>query len=199
MQSKNIAFFLGITAFIGGFVLLAVELIYPRISAIWFGNILDIWAVDLSMSLLVIAIGYRSGSYFLKYKLSKLFPILYMCYLLVGVFFIFIPHFYSSILNSFLNFPVIIGAIMFAFIFMITTMGILAAASPLLVEIASKSPTQKNATSFIYGISTLGGAAAMLFIGLYFIPYFGIKFSCYLLGILTFLNLILIAFIRKVN
>jgi hypothetical protein len=196
MQSKVYSSLLILIAFLGGFVLMSVELIYPRISAIWFGNILEIWAVDLSMALLVIAGGYRTGTYLLSRFQNNTFKLLIIFYSCTVLYFFIIPHFYSSILDSLLSFSTITGAVFFALIFMIPTMGVLAVTSPLLIEIANQYDLFKNATPFLFGASSIGGAVAMLLIGLYLLPYFGIELNCYILATILTFNILFIVYIK---
>ncbi|MGZ3865031.1 MAG: hypothetical protein ACXVOH_01785 [Bacteroidia bacterium] len=175
-------------AFIGGFALMSVELIYPRISSIWFGNTLVVWAVDLSLSLAVIAMGYFSGSFFLKINPHKKNSFLSIVYIVGAAWFFITPHFYNLLLESLLNMNETASAVIFGLVFMIPTMGILAFTSPLLIASAQKNIVQENAASFIFGISTFGGALATLFVGLYFIPYLGILNACYFSGALLLFN-----------
>jgi hypothetical protein len=196
MQSKVSSFLLILIAFLGGFVLMSVELIYPRISAIWFGNILEIWAVDLSMALLVIAAGYRTGTYLLSRFQNNAFKMLIIFYTCTVMYFFIIPHLYSSILDSLLSFSTVTGAVFFALLFMIPTMGVLAVTSPLLIEIVNQYFLFKNATPFLFGASSIGGALAMLLIGLYFLPYFGIELTCYMLATILTFNLFFIFYIK---
>lgn len=195
MSGKRPFSIIACVAFLGGYALMAVEIIYPRISAIWFGNILDVWAVDLAMSLFILALGYRAGSYLLAKNKNALYNYLLLAYFLASSLFFFLPHFYVTLLDAFLDLPVISGAILFAFIFMIPTIGVLAATAPLWVEIISKK--SKNGPSLMYGISSLGGAVAMLLAGLYTLPNWGIRSNCYLLGGLLFINILLTGYIRK--
>lgn len=157
------------------------EIIYPRISAIWFGNTLDIWVADLSMSLFIVALGYLAGSHLLKKKRRVIKPLL-LAYFISAAFYAALPLFYSRLLDGMLALPVVAGAYLFAWVFMIPTMGLLAFTSPLLVS-ASAAEINKGA-SFVFGLSTLSGAIAMPVVGTYFLPYFGIRATCWFISCL---------------
>lgn len=76
---------------------------------------------------------------------------------------------------------------------MFPTMGLLAITGPLLVHLKNTvSPKTSSSTSVIFGVSTLGGAFAMLVIGLYSLPYLGIKITIYCLATLLVTNGLLI-------
>jgi hypothetical protein len=161
---------------------MGAEVIYPRISAIWFGNILEIWATDLSVSLLVMAIGYRLGALILQKGNRSILKLLVIIYSISAVWFFLLPGIYRPVLDSFLNMPVVLGAFLFALLFMAPTVGLLAVTGPLLVQFANQS--KGFGVSLIYGASSLCGAIGVLLTGLYFLPHLGISISCYAQGAL---------------
>ncbi len=186
MSDRKRSLSLGVAAFAGGFCLMAVEVIYPRISAIWFGNILEIWAMDLSMSLLIMALGYAAGSYLIRKSKERSNTFLFAAYLISTVTFLSLPYFYSFVLDACIHLPVLAGALIFSIILMVPTLGLLAFSSPLLVEM--RALNDSKAASYIYGISSLGGAVGVLIIGVFLLPYAGIEANCHLLGALLLIN-----------
>lgn len=183
-----------LTAFIGGFVLMSMELVYPRISVIWFGNILTVWAIDLSMSLIVISIGYWVGSWLLVQKKHPVRFYLISIYLIVAMFLSLINMTHHIILEKVSTLDVISGSVLFSILFMFPTMGLLAITGPLLVHLKSSITSQKAfSSSLIFGVSTMGGAIAMLVVGLYFLPYHGINYTVNFLIAILLANAILMS------
>ena len=193
MGNKQLSILLLIIAFLSGLVLMSMELVYPRISIIWFGNVLTVWAIDLSMSLVIIAIGYRVGSWLLKRKKREITYYLLSIYLITAVYLLIINLTHQVVLEKISSLDVIFGSILFSIFFMLPTMGLLAITGPLLVHLKNTVSTKTSfSTSVIFGVSTLGGAFAMLFIGLYSLPYLGIKITIYCLATLLVTNCLLI-------
>lgn len=193
MKNKQSNILLLITAFLSGLVLMSMELVYPRISIIWFGNVLTVWAIDLSMSLVIIAIGYRIGSWLLKRKKREISYYLLLIYLITAVYLLIINLTYQVVLEKISSLDVIFGTILFSIFFMFPTMGLLAISGPLLVYLKNiVSPKNVSGSSIIFGVSTMGGAIAMLVIGLYSLPYLGIKITIYCLVTLLVSNGLLI-------
>lgn len=193
MKSKQLSILLLITAFLSGFVLMSMELVYPRISIIWFGNVLSVWAIDLSMSLIVIAIGYWAGSWLLKRKKREITFYLLWIYLITAVYLLIMNLTHQVLLEKISSMDVITGSILFSMLFMFPTMGLLAVSGPLLVHLKNTvSPKKMYSSSLIFGVSTMGGAIAMLIIGLYSLPYLGIRITIYCLITLLVTNSLLI-------
>lgn len=199
MQNRTYLFLSGLIAWIGGSVLMSVELIYPRISAIWFGNTLHVWAIDISASLLVIALGYKTGTYLLHKKNHLVYSFLYSAYLVSAFCFALIPFSYAFILDNLLGLSGFMASWLFALIFMLPTMGLLAFTSPVLVQLVSGSTTSRTSASFIYGISSFGGAFTMLWMGLYTLPNLGIRLNCFIMSFLILIPILLLYYLKKLK
>jgi hypothetical protein len=189
MGSKYSTILLLITAFLSGFVLMSMELVYPRISIIWFGNVLAVWAIDLSMSLVAIAIGYWAGSRLLIRKKREITYYLLLIYLTTAAYLVLINFTHQVVLEKISSLDVTFGSIVFSILFMFPTIGLLAISGPLLVHLKNTiSPKNAFSSSVIFGVSTLGGALAMLIIGLYTLPHLGIRITIYCLVTLLVTN-----------
>jgi hypothetical protein len=189
MGSKYSTILLLITAFLSGFVLMSMELVYPRISIIWFGNVLAVWAIDLSMSLVAIAIGYWAGSRLLIRKKREITYYLLLIYLITAAYLVLINFTHQVVLEKISSLDVTFGSIVFSILFMFPTIGLLAISGPLLVHLKNTiSPKNAFSSSVIFGVSTLGGALAMLIIGLYTLPHLGIRITIYCLVTLLVTN-----------
>lgn len=174
--------------FFSGFNLIAIELLFPRITSIWFGNILNIWAINFAMSLLVCALGYRLGSILISKKI-KGFKIIILLFSLIFAHNLLISNYYQAILDSMLFMEETIATIIFSFLFLFPSIGLLTTITPLLVD--EFNTTLKPASIFF--ISTLGGTISVLIIGIYVIPNYGIQFTFWFLA-LTILGLIAFLF-----
>lgn len=198
MKSNYSKFLLIIIAFLGGFVLMSMELVFPRISMIWFGNVLSVWAIDLSMSLVIIAIGYRLGSWLLQKNKYPLKACLIAVYFFGAFYLLLINVLYKALMEYIAPLDEVFGSLLFSMILMFPTMGILAFSGPLLVKIFNATSSKHNSgSSLIFGFSTLGGAVAMLIVGLYTLPNLGISITFYFLILLLLLNAFLIIPLKK--
>lgn len=178
-------------SFISGFVLMSVELLFPRISAIWFGNILNIWAINIAMSLLIIGFGYKTGSILLKRGTSPK-KILLTVYGLVALYLAVFPDLYTSVLDSLIHMNENLGAMLFSCFLMLPTIGLLAVSSPVLV---SRSKPQLD-TSAVFFSSTTGGALSILTTGLFLIPYHGIGQTFIVMAAFMALNLVVLFLLK---
>lgn len=199
MGSKTSIILLLLTAFIGGFVLMSMELVYPRISIIWFGNVLSVWAIDLSMSLISIAIGYWIGSLLISRKKRNIITYLFSIYLFTAAYLLLMKFINHDMLEMISQMDVISGSVVFSLLFMFPTMGLLAVTSPILVYLKNSVSTKNtSSSSLIFGTSTIGGAISMLAVGLYSLPYLGINITILALsGLLIFISFLLLIFKLK--
>jgi hypothetical protein len=181
-------------SFIGGFLLMSIELIYPRISALYFGNTLLVWAADLSLALFFMSIGYLIGSKVVDFKMNNttIKNCLLVSYLMICVFLIFLPYVYDSILIILLPLNILLGLFLFGGFVMFFTIGLLAFSSPLLVYYYNNLTSSNKNSGMLFSISTIGGVIAIILIGLLSIPFLGIKLTCHMLSVFIFINIILI-------
>lgn len=180
-----------VMAFMGGATLMSMELIFPKMSMIWFGNVLSVWSANLIMALLTIAAGYALGTVLLR-KEGNHKKWLIILYSICAIFFLTMPYFQKSIFESFFEMNESIGSLITAMIFMVPTIGMLAITSPILVsELESQNEKQKTNVSTVFGVSTIAGVFGLLISGLYVIPYMGLTALMQICGVLMVLNILL--------
>lgn len=178
-------------AFFGGAALMSMELIFPKMSMIWFGNVLSVWSANLVAALATIAIGYSIGGRLVK-KGRNLKSITILLYVVAGVFFLVLPYFYKMLFEGISGMGVNVGSLISAFIFMLPTIGALAVISPILVsEHEISVGTSKNSSSSVFGFSTIAGVLIILFGGLYVIPFLGLSVMMQISGAFVLLNAVL--------
>lgn len=200
MENKQSYILFLLISFLSGFALMSMELVYPRISIIWFGNVLTVWAIDLSMSLVIIAIGYRIGSWLISRKKGELSYYLLFIYLFAVVYLIIINLSHKMILEKIALLDVVLGSILFSLFFMLPTMGLLAVSGPLLVQLINTNCSNTTqSTAVIFGTSTMGGAIAMLVIGLYSLPHLGISITIYFLISLLIINILFVWLFQRIQ
>lgn len=188
-----------VMAFFGGMALMSMELIFPKMSMIWFGNILTVWSANLIMALLTIAGGYALGSILLR-KVDNPKIWLIFLYCACGVFFFTMPFFQNAFFEFFLETDESLGSLIAAAVFMVPSIGVLAITSPILIsELESYNAKEKTNASVIFGTSTIAGVVALLIGGLFVIPYLGLTSLTQICGGFMVINVILsvILFFRK--
>lgn len=183
-------------AFINGFVLISFELIYPRMTAIWFGNVTSIWVINIVSTILSIGIGYLLSSILLAKNTSNPFKVLNVIFMGTAVYLLLLIHIYDDILDMLIELPLHTGAIIFALMMIFPLVGMLSIASPILVHLLSDT-LKKEAVSIVFFISTFGGVLGILALAFYFLPYRGIYVTGMLMNGLLLVNVILVQWGKK--
>lgn len=179
-----------VLSFFGGASLMMMELVFPKIAMVWFGNMLEVWSAMLISALLSMAIGYRLGSKIVATGKS-LGIILPLCYVFAGLMFYLLPHF-NPIFESLLGLSSGIGSLIAALIVLLPSIGVLAISSPILISFLEKDrPDSALKSSWVFGTSTIAGVLVILALGLYIIPYLGIAFASTLAACAMLMNAIL--------
>ncbi len=173
-----------------------MEIILPKISMIWFGNLLEVWSAMLIGALLAMAIGYRIGGILVKKSRSSR-TILAACYLLNAIIFFSLPHF-DGIFEFFLGMNTGLGSLLAALIVLLPSIGTLAITSPIIVDYFEKQSEGTNLkASLIFGASTFSGVFVILISGLYLLPQLGISFASTLIAVMLLLNVLLTFLLPK--
>ncbi len=176
---KDKLFFL--IAFIEGGCVLGTELISAKMIAPFFGSSLYVWSVVLALTLAGLTCGYFLGGIlsgkgqsvgFLTFSLAA-----------AGVLLLIMPWWSQLIMSSFLQLPLIAAIFLSALLFFFPILVLLGTASPLIIGIVSKDASDSGKISgIVYGISTTGGILFTFLVGLYSIPYLGLRLSSILCG-----------------
>ena len=175
--------FLFLLAFIEGASVMACELFSAKMIAPFFGGSHYVWAAVLGITLFALMSGYYIGGY-LSEK-SKKENLVYWILLIAGLFLMVMP--YTSVwsMTNFISLSVQLGSTLSLLIFMFPPLLFMGMTSPIIINLINTrlDQTGKSAGS-VYAISTLGGIIATFLVGFYLLPEFGIKWPCFLFGIL---------------
>jgi len=186
-SSRNFLFLL---SFIEGASVMACELFSAKMIAPFFGGSLYVWAAVLGITLFALMSGYYLGGYISER--SKKANLVYWILLAAGFFLMIMP--YTSIwsMSNFIDMSVQMGSTLSLLIFMFPPLLFMGMTSPIIINLINTKldETGKSAGS-VYAISTLGGIIATFLVGFYLLPEFGIKWPCFMFGLLlSFLPLI---------
>lgn len=181
MQSNRTILFL--LAFLEGASVMACELFGAKLTAPFFGSSLYVWAAVLGVTLFALMSGYYLGG-FLSAK-SKSQNQVYWILLLAGFFMMIMPHTSVLIMSKTIYMSVQWGSTLSLLIFMFPPLLFMGMTSPIIINMINKhlDETGKSAGS-VYAISTFGGIIATFLVGFYLLPEFGIKWPCFVIGLL---------------
>jgi hypothetical protein len=185
-----------ILAAFGGAVLMSMELIFPKVSMIWFGNLLNVWSANLVMALMTIAIGYYVGAKLVERVKVNMLPYIYG---VVGIWFVFLPIVSEFLMSSMLLLNESIGSLLSAFLLMMPSIGLLAMTSPILVNEMSTRSESKSSVSIVFSTSTFAGVAMIFLVGLYLLPNFGIVITSYVSAGIMLVSAVLSFLIRPIK
>lgn len=163
---------------------MACELFSAKMIAPFFGSSLYVWAAVLGVTLFALMCGYYLGGYLSSKKENLLYWIL----LLAGLFLMIMPYTSESIMIINLDMSVQWGSTLSLLVFMFPPLFFMGMTSPVIINIINTKldQTGKSAGS-VYAISTMGGIVATFLVGFYLLPEFGIKWPCFLFGLLLFI------------
>ena len=175
--------FLFTLAFIEGASVMACELFGAKMIAPFFGSSLYVWAAVLGITLFALMSGYYLGGY-LSLKMKK-DSLVYWILLFAGAFLLIMPYTSEFIMTRAINMSIQAGSTVSLLIFMFPPLLFMGMTSPIIINLINSSLdlTGKSAGS-VYAISTLGGIVATFLVGFYLLPEFGIKWPCFMFGIL---------------
>ena len=177
---KNNWFLLLILIIEGG-AIMAVELIGAKLIAPYYGNSLYVWAAVLATTLGALSIGYFSGGNLssTQANIKTLLTITTSAALLV----LLMPILSSFIMSATLGMELRTGIVLSCVIFLMPPLIAFGMVGPMIVRLATKDVKQVGKIAgTVYFTSTAGGVATTFLFGFYFIPFLGLKMSCYIVG-----------------
>ena len=178
---KNNWFLLLILIIEGG-AIMAVELIGAKLIAPYYGNSLYVWAAVLATTLGALSIGYFSGGNLssTQANIKTLLTITTSAALLV----LLMPILSSFIMSATLGMELRTGIVLSCVIFLMPPLIAFGMVGPMIVRLATKDVKQVGKIAgTVYFTSTAGGVATTFLFGFYFIPFLGLKMSCYIIGV----------------
>ncbi|MBI4639985.1 MAG: fused MFS/spermidine synthase [Candidatus Tectomicrobia bacterium] len=182
--------------FIGGAILMALEIVGSRVLAPYFGNSIFVWGSLISIFLAGLSLGYYLGGILADWK-----PTLRAMALLIlipGIITFLLPFVYPTI-NSIivrLDFGPRLNPLLATTILFFIPSVFLGALSPYAIKLAASNlSTLGNTAGVLYAISTCGSIVGTLLTAFFLIPVMGVKNIVHTLGgMLILLSLFLIAF-----
>jgi MFS family permease len=166
-------------SFIEGGALMAVELIGAKLVTPHYGNSIYVWAAALGFTLL----GLMSG-YFLGGWMSMRFPnrrILYTMVFISGLVVAAMPITAAFILAVTSHLPLKIAVMISELLILLPPVVLFGVVSPMIIRLITlRVEDVGSSAGRIYAISTAGGIVLNFFMGLYSIPFIGVRYSAWL-------------------
>lgn len=173
------SFYLGLTAFIGGAVVMIIELLGTRIIGPFFGVSLFVWTSLITVTLLALAAGYWAGGALSDWRND--FSALYTLILLAGFSLLLIPLFKGWVLKNIISWGPRWGSLAGSIILFFLPLFFLGMIAPYVVKLYTKELTRVGRTAGgLYAISTVGSFAGTILTGFYLIPHFSLTVIIYL-------------------
>lgn len=185
-----------LVSFLEGSALMAAELIGAKIMAPYYGNSLVVWTSVFVCTLSGLALGYYFGGK-LSTKENNL-PNLLKILLFSTCFFALMSPLSSFIMEITLSLPIEIGSLLSVIVFLLPLLIAFGMVSPLIINLLTKEIQEAgNNAASVYTISTFGGIVTTLFLGLYAIPYLGMKWCILISTFILALGTIIVFIQRK--
>ena len=169
---------------------MAYEIIASKLYTPLIGNSIYVWTSILAITLLGLAVGYKQGD---KTAIDR--PNLAYILIIAGVFMLFIPFIYASILTPFLSLDIRVLSIISGIVILLIPMFLLGQVSPILIRLISQGNEEKTGynSGLIYFIGTIGGVILNIVAIFILLELLGVKKTILMFGLL----LIIIGLIAK--
>jgi len=203
---KNISikthWFLLLILIVEGGAIMAVELIGAKLIAPYYGNSIYVWAAVLATTLGALTIGYFTGGN-LSVKHPSIKTLLTITSL-SALFVLLMPIISSSIMTATMDLELRTGILLSCMVFLMPPLIAFGMVGPIAVRLATTDANDAGKIAgTVYFTSTMGGVAMTFLFGFYFIPFLGLKMSCYIVGLalsgLPLIYLIKTKFKTKIN
>ncbi len=184
-------YYLFYIAFVEGMLVLATELLGGAVIVPYYGNGLTVWTFVLGITMFSLATGYWAGGWLVK-KIEPLRAIGILLPLII-IFINFIPSiaFWAFQENTKINFEwLILRGLLPVFFIPLLLLGIL---STVIVQgVSNTGVNSGNASSKVYGISTISAIITAISIGLYFLESMQLKTSIFIFSLIGIFGAILL-------
>jgi len=194
---KNIKkYYLYITVFITGAVILILEILGTRIIAPYYGTTLYVWSSLITVTLVALSLGYFIGG-----KLADKKPELNVMYLIIfftGIFILLIPLISSFVLTKTNSLGSTWGVLISSAILFTVPLFLLGMVAPYAIKLkATELRTVGITAGSLYAVATIGSFVGAILTGFFLIPNFGIRSIIYFMSISLFFISCAWFFIRK--
>jgi len=174
-------YYLYLTVFVTGAVILVLEILGTRIVAPYYGTTIYAWSSLIGVTLMALSLGYYSGGRLAdrKPKVEFLYSIVFLAALSIVV----IPLIMDSVLVGVNFLGPRFGALMSAALLFAVPLFLLGMVSPYAIKLKTKDMERVGVTAGnLYGVATVGSFVGAILAGFYLIPNLGINSITYLMG-----------------
>jgi MFS family permease len=179
-----------VSGFISGGVVMAVELLSAKIIAAYYGNSLYVWSAVLAITLGGLATGYFIGGFLSGHKKRR--TSLLGSLLIVSILIYSMPFLSSLIMEATLGISLKTGIVISSLVFVFPPLCCFGMVSPLIIgEMEQKINEAGKVSGIVYSISTAGGILFTFLTGYLFIPFYGLKVTCAIMGSLLVISFFL--------
>jgi len=189
-------YYLYITVFITGAVILILEILGTRIIAPYYGTTLYVWSSLITVTLVALSLGYFIGG-----KLADKKPELNVMYLIIfftGIFILLIPLISSFVLTKTNSLGSTWGVLISSAILFTVPLFLLGMVAPYAIKLkATELRTVGITAGSLYAVATIGSFVVAILTGFFLIPNFGIRSIIYFMSISLFFISCAWFFIRK--
>ncbi|MBT7706136.1 fused MFS/spermidine synthase [archaeon] len=182
-------FYLYLTAFIIGAVILTLEILGTRIIAPYYGTTIYVWSSLIAVTLTALALGYFAGGQLADRKLDT--NLFYKIISLAALLIIIIPIIQNLVLVNTNGLGSRFGSLVSTVLLFGAPLALLGMVAPYAIKLKTKRLGDMGSSAGnLYGVSTLGSVLGAIAAGFYLIPNMGINSIIYLSGgILILLSL----------
>jgi MFS family permease len=162
-----------------GGALMAVELIGAKLVTPFYGNSIYVWASALGFTLLGLMAGYFLGGW-----LSMRYPrrtLLYTVVLISGVIVALMPFTANFIISLTSSMGFKVAIMLSELVILLPPVMLFGVVSPMIIRLISERVEEVgNSAGKIYAISTGGGILLNFLMGLYLLPFAGVRMSAWI-------------------
>jgi MFS family permease len=165
-------------SFVEGGALMAVELIGAKLVTPFFGNSIYVWASALGFTLLGLMAGYFLGGWLSERKPER--NLLYKVVLASGVVVALMPLTANLIVGATAGMELRMAVVLSEIVLLLPPVTLFGIVSPMIIRLITEQVEEVgNAAGRIYAISTGGGILLNFAMGLYLIPFVGVRMSAW--------------------
>ena len=182
--NKDIRSSVYLFAILEGASVMAIELISSRMLAPYFGSSLFVWSAVIGFTLLGLALGYYfGGTLQVKYPAMKALA----CILLLASVFLILMHIISEhTITAFTGVDMNVAVIIVCTIIIVPPLLFLGMVPTLLIRHISASASDAGRTAGnIFALSSVSGIIALLVMGFYIIPEYGLTMPSIIIGVIV--------------
>ena len=185
-------YFLLLTAFIAGFVVMALEITAFRIFAPYFGFSIFVSGTLIGIVMVALSLGYYLGGKLADKKGDPRTIFNWIFYAMVYVFVTLVSY---KIILAFFSEMFITGVIVSSIVIFGFPMVVLSMVTPYLIKLISKSGSVGSAAGSINAVGTVGAILGTFIPTFFLIPYLG-SFATYAISALLLLMIVILYFAR---